>query len=88
MNYNGFAFGSEAERVASESLATFYVVRIYKLAKISHCIQKNIAWYIYVMRVKERCVNIIRVGLRINNLSDWFISVKISLFCYFFNISE
>ena len=41
MNYNGFAFGSEAERVASESLATFYVVRIYKLAKISYCIQKK-----------------------------------------------
>ena len=74
MNYNGFAFGSEAEKVVSGSLATFYIVRIYKLAKISNCIQKNIAWYIYV--------------LRINNLSDWFISVKISLFCYFFNISE
>ena len=88
MNYNGFAFGSEAEKVVSGSLATFYIVRIYKLAKISNCIQKNIAWYIYVMRVKKRCVNIIRVGLRINNLSDWFISVKISLFCYFFNISE
>lgn len=24
--YNGFAFGSEAEWVASESLATFYIV--------------------------------------------------------------
>lgn len=35
MNYNGFAFGSEAEWVASELLATFYIVRIYKFTKIS-----------------------------------------------------